>query len=280
MNEFRSKFTKQKSVLHTLVKNSFKAIDEGEYDVKDESDYFSHSSINLKKNLIACQHIPIITEIKYASPSKGTLIDREKVNITDIIFIMERAGSCGLSILTQPHLFNGSINHILQHRKKTLLPILMKDIIVSEVQIESAKRVGADAILLIKTVFDKNLAESSLEKLATYAKKIGLQVIIETHFEEEFRDVIKINKNSDKLFDLIGINNRNLDTLEIDLETTKSILENIPKNTNIVISESGIYSRKDIKKLRDSGADAFLIGTSLMENIQTIDTKLRELTSV
>lgn len=280
MIEYRTKFTKQKSVLHTLVKNSFKAIDEGEYDVKEGSDYFTHSSINLKKNLIDCQLIPIITEIKYASPSKGTLIDREKVNIADIIFIMERAGSCGLSILTQPHLFNGSINHILQHRKKTLLPILMKDIIVSDVQIESAKRVGADAILLIKTVFDKNLAESGLEKLAAYAKKIGLQVIIETHFEEEFRDVIKINKKSDKLFDIIGINNRNLDTLEIDLETTKSILENIPKDTNIVISESGIYSRKDIKKLMDSGADAFLIGTSLMENIQTIDTKLRELTSV
>ena len=97
----------------------------------------------------------------------------------------------------------------------------MKDIIVSEVQIKAAKKIGADCILLIKTIFDKNMAEGSLEKFSEYAKKIGLQVIIETHFEDEFKEVIKLNKNSDRICDIIGINNRNLDTLQYRFECNK-----------------------------------------------------------
>ena len=85
----------------------------------------------------------------------------------------------------------------------------MKEIIVSEIQIKTAKKIGADCILLIKTIFDKNMAEGSLEKFSEYAKKIGLQVIVETHFQEEFEKILKLNKNSDLICDIIGINNRN-----------------------------------------------------------------------
>ena len=108
----------------------------------------------------------------------------------------------------QPYLFNGSMDNILRVRKHVTVPILMKDIVVSDIQIKAAKKAGADCILLIKTVFDSNLSEGSLETLAEYAKKIGLEVIVETHDEIEFNEAVKINnkQRQDSLV-LIGINN-------------------------------------------------------------------------
>jgi indole-3-glycerol phosphate synthase len=153
----------------------------------------------------------------------------------------------------------------------------MKDIIVSEIQIKTAKKIGADCILLIKTIFDKNMTEGSLEKFSEYAKKIGLQVIVETHFQEEFEEILKLNKNRDLICDIIGINNRNLDTLKIDLDTTKKILSNCNKNKNLILSESGIKSKDDIMYLKDCGADAFLIGSSLMENISSLGQEIDKL---
>jgi len=190
---------------------------------------------------------------------------------------MEKAHSSGISILTQPFLFNGSIIHILKARKKTILPILMKDIIVSDVQITTAKEIGADCILLIKTIFDKSMTEGSLEKFSGFAKKLGLQVIVETHSVDEFKEAVKLNSAREKLFDIIGINNRNLDTLKIDLDVTKTILSSCEKYGNVILSESGIYSKKDIQFLKEWGADAFLIGTSLMENITDLEKEINEL---
>ena len=253
-----------------------KTIDNGYYEIKGEINFDNHTKINLKKSLMDCIHVPLITELKYASPSKGILLNNININLETIVSEMEKAHSCAISILTQPYLFNGSIDFILKARKKTRLPILMKDIIVSDVQINAAKKIGADGILLIKTIFDKGMAEGSLEKFSEYAKKIGLQVIVETHFEDEFKDVIKLNKNCDQLCDIVGINNRNLDTLQIDLNTTKKILSSCDKFKNLILSESGIYSKNDIIYLKECGADAFLIGTSLMENISNIGTEINE----
>jgi indole-3-glycerol phosphate synthase len=153
----------------------------------------------------------------------------------------------------------------------------MKDIIVSDVQVNAAKKIGADCILLIKTIFDNNMAEGSLEKLCEHAKKLGLQVIVETHFREEFEETVQLNRNRGKVFDIIGINNRNLDTLKIDLDTTKQILQSCTKDNNLVLSESGIYSKDDIIYLRKFGADAFLIGTSLMENVINLGEEIDKL---
>jgi indole-3-glycerol phosphate synthase len=277
MNSVNLKFLGENTWIKTLVNNSFKAIDNGYYEIKNEISFENHTKINLKKNLIDCFHVPLITELKFASPSKGTLVDIKNINLETIVSEMEKAHSCGISILTQPFLFNGSIEFILKTRKKTRLPILMKDIIVSEVQIKAAQKIGADCILLIKSIFDKNMAEGSLEKFSEYAKKIGLQVIIETHFEDEFKEVIKLNNNCDRLCDIVGINNRNLDTLQIDLNVTKKILLSCNKNNNLILSESGIYSKNNISYLKECGADAFLIGTSLMENIDKIGTEINEL---
>ena len=271
------KFLDNKSVLKTLVNNSFKAIDTGFYELKNVPNFNNHTSINLKQNIIHCTHVPLITELKFASPSKGSILDSSKIKLETIVSEMEKANSSGISILTQPFLFNGSISHVLQARKKTILPILMKDIIVSDVQITTAKEIGADCILLIKTIFDKNMTEGSLEKFSGLAKKLGLQVIVETHSVDEFKEAVKLNSATEKLFDIIGINNRNLDTLKIDLAVTKTILSSCEKYGNLILSESGIYSKKDIQFLKESGADAFLIGTSLMENISDLEKEINEL---
>jgi indole-3-glycerol phosphate synthase len=271
------RFPSTKSMLNTLAKNSFKAIDDGMYEISGDREYSNHTCLSMRNNILQCRQNPLITEIKFASPSRGTLADHEEIDVEEIAPTMERAGAVGISILSQPHLFNGSINNILRARKHVTVPILMKDIVVSDVQIKAAKKAGADCILLIKTVFDRNLSEGSLETLTEYAKKVGLEVILETHDDNEFSEAIKTNSKVKKLFSIIGINNRNLNTLEVDLNNTVRILTENSKGNDIVISESGIKNSADIIKLRSAGADAFLIGTTLMENSKEIHQKIKEL---
>ena len=133
----------------------------------------------------------------------------------------------------------------------------MKDITVSEIQIDAAKRIGSDCVLLIKTIFDQDLAEGSIEKFAEYAYKKGLQVIIERHSEKEFEEVLKLQQQTN----LIGINNRDLNSLITDISTTQRLLKKHDKGKNIIISESGISQPEEIQSLKNAGADAFLIGT-------------------
>ncbi len=267
------------SILTKLVRNSFKAIDEGYYESPPDFDYTNHITISLKKHILNCKHVPLVTEIKFSSPSKGTLVKRNgSHSIETIVSKMERGHSSGISILTQPFLFDGSISHILKARRNTHLPILMKDIIVSDVQIASAKKIGADCVLLIKTIFDRNMTEGSLEKFSELAKKLGLEVIVETHQVDEFNETVTMNKKrSNKLFDIIGINNRDLNTLTIDLDNTKNILSSCIKGNNLILAESGIYSKENILSLRKAGADAFLVGTSIMEDVTNISNKINEL---
>ncbi len=271
------RFPSTKSMLKTLVKNSFKAIDDGMYEINWDREYINHACLSMRNNILQCKQNPLITEIKYASPSRGTIVDYNEMKVEEIAITMEKAGATGISILAQPYLFNGSIRNILRARKYVTVPILMKDIVVSDVQIKAAKKAGADCILLIKTVFDNDLSEGSLETLAEYAKKIGLEVILETHDEIEFSEAVKTNSKSRRPFSIIGINNRNLSTLEVDLDTTVRILSENSKINNIVISESGISGPTDIIKLKSAGADAFLIGTTLMEKSKEMGQNIKEL---
>src|SRR5919112_1293875 len=148
--------------LKRLVDNSYKAIDHGVYETKQLS---IHDTISLRKAITLCAHAPLITEIKFSSPSQGKI--RRKTEPAKIA--------------------------------KTMVPILMKDITVSTVQIDAGKKVGADCVLLIKSIFDNNLAEDDMEKLLEYAKNRGLEVLVEVHTEEEFGEVLKTKH------DLIGI---------------------------------------------------------------------------
>jgi len=264
-----SKFFSRETGLKTLADNSYKAVNEGFYDA-DKYDYTSHTVISLKKVIITCNHVPIISEIKFSSPSKGKILDQSEINPKDLAIQMTNSGSVAISVLTQPYLFDGSIHNLASIRKSVNVPLLMKDIIVSEVQIDAARKIGADGILLIKTVFDKGFAEGSLEKFSDYATKKGLEVITEVHSEDEFKEILK-NKNQ-----LIGINNRNLNTLKVDISVTIELLQKFDKQKNIIISESGISNSDDIKKLRSIGVDAFLVGTSIMESGNVFE-KIKEL---
>ena len=268
-----SKFIRKNFTLKTLADNSYKALDEGAYD-SEQYNFSTHSPISLRHRILSCPHAPLITEIKISSPSRGQIVHESKINIAEVATTMVRAGSIGVSILTQPHLFNGSIDKLAKIRKIVNVPLLMKDIIVSETQIDAAKRIGSDCILLIKSIFDHGLAEASIERFAEYAHRRGLQIIVEVHSEGQFHEAIELNKNNKN--NLIGINNRDLDSLNVDIHTTTRLLNECSKGKNIVISESGINHAKEIQLLKNAGADAFLVGTSIMES-NDIATKIEEL---
>jgi indole-3-glycerol phosphate synthase len=271
-----SRFLKAQNYLNKLAENSYKAIDEGVYN-NAKYDYCSHEPISMRKSILSCPHAPIITEIKFASPSKGRIVAESNDTIsspTDIASNMVRSGAVGLSIVTQPNLFGGSPEFLGMIRKTVAVPLLMKDIIVSDIQIDSAKRMGADCILLIKSIFDNNLTEGSIEKLADYANKKGVQVVFEVHKEQEFREVLK--SSIDPRQNLIGINNRDLNDLNVDIATTTNLLKKVDKRGRIIVSESGISNAEEIQQLKKAGADAFLIGTSIMES-SDIASKVAEL---
>lgn len=271
-----SRFLKAQNYLNKLAENSYKAIDEGVYN-NAKYDYCNHEPISMRKSILSCPHAPLITEIKFASPSKGRIVAESNDTIsspTDIASNMVRSGAVGLSIVTQPNLFGGSPEFLGMIRKTVAVPLLMKDIIVSDIQIDSAKRMGADCILLIKSIFDNNLTEGSIEKLADYANKKGVQVVFEVHKEQEFREVLK--PSIDPRQNLIGINNRDLNDLNVDIATTTNLLKKVDKRGRIIVSESGISNAEEIQQLKKAGADAFLIGTSIMES-SDIASKVAEL---
>jgi indole-3-glycerol phosphate synthase len=262
-------------MIRRLVKNSFKSIDEGLYYLRDID--YSHEPFKLKKNILDIKtknKIPLITEIKFSSPSKGIIMNKDNVDLLRISREMTEGGAAGLSVLTQKYLFNGSLSNFIMIRQDTSIPMLMKDIIVSEIQLECAKKIGADYILLIMSIFDKNLAEGDLDRFVNYAHKKDLNILFEVHHENEFKEILKYNLGKE---DLIGINNRNLDNLKIDLQTTEKLLKKFNKGKNVIISESGIANSNQIEQLKKAGADAFLIGTSIMENNKQIATKIKEL---
>lgn len=250
-------------ILKKLVENSYKAIDDGTYQI---SESLQHSKIDLIEAIKENRHAPLITEVKFASPSLGKI--RQISDPVEIAKAMVQGGAVALSVLTQPYLFSGSPKYFMEIRKQLKVPMLMKDIVVDKVQIDAAKKIGADYMLLIQSLFDSGHLKE-IDEFVEYGHKNGLKVLVESHTKKEFENSLKTNA------DLVGINNRNLDTLEIDINTTKKILECFDK-TRIVISESGIESPKDIMFLKKCGADAFLVGSSIMKN-QNIEQNVRSL---
>lgn len=245
------------------MNNSQAAIDDNVYDVsvnlkKSNQDFLQTIKIN--------PHATLITEIKFSSPSLGKI--RTISDPVRIAKSMISGGAKALSILTQPYLFNGSPDYFIQVRQSVEAPLLMKDIMIDKIQIDTAQKIGADYMLLIQSLFDQgNLKE--IDEFIDYGHKKGLKILLEVHTKEEFSNALKTKA------DLIGINNRNLDTLEVDLNTTQKILTDFDKSRPI-ISESGIESPQDIINLRKAGASAFLIGSSIMKT-DNIEENVREL---
>ena len=214
------------------------------------------SEINLQESIKNSSHASIITEIKFSSPAEGDI--RQISDPLQIAESMISGGAKALSILTQPYLFNGSPEYFIKIRKNVKIPLLMKDVMIDKIQIDAAKKMGADYFLLIQALFDNGFVDD-IDGLIDYGHKCDLKILLESHTKTEFENALKTDA------DIIGINNRNLDTLEINLATTQQILENFQKS-KIILTESGIKSAEDVKFLRDCGADAFLIGTSIMKS--------------
>jgi indole-3-glycerol phosphate synthase len=250
--------------LDTLAMDAALTIDSGYYHVAVS---IKQPKVSLRKAIRDCKTNAVIAEIKAASPSLGTI--RSTINPKEIAQAMQRVGAVGISVLTEPIHFNGSLSNLADVRAAVKLPILMKDIVIVPEQIEVAAHLGANAVLLIQALFDKRYCEMTVDKMVAYAHSKGLEVLLETHTVGEFKKAIETDA------DLIGINNRSLATLKIDLNTTKEILEKHDKADKTVISESGIKTKTDLQFLRDCGANAFLIGSSIMLS-DNVEEKVKE----
>lgn len=251
------------NILKKLVNNSQVAIDNGVYDVdvnlqKSNKDLIQIINTNPRPTLL--------TEIKFASPSLGKIR-----TLTDPVSIAKQmivGGSKALSVLTQPNLFQGSPEYFIKVREAVDVPLLMKDIVIDNIQIDAADRIGADYILLIQSLFDQGFLKE-IDEFIDYGHKKGLKILLEVHTKQEFENALKTKA------DLIGINNRNLDTLEIDLKTTEMVLDRYEKS-RLIISESGIKTTEDIQYLKKCGANAFLIGSSIMKS-DNIEEQIKKL---
>lgn len=249
-------------MLQKLVENSQAAIDDGVYRVSARLPRSGHDILESLND----RHPTLITEIKFASPSRGSL--REVSDPADIAGSMISGGASALSVLTQPHLFGGSPEYFIQVRRAVDVPMIMKDIIVDRRQIDAAFEIGADYILLIESIYSRGIL-SDIDDLIGYAHKKGIKILLEVHTGEEMKSALETKA------DLIGINNRNLDTLKIDLDTTRRVLDGLEVSRPI-ISESGIESAEDIRFLNSCGASGFLVGSSIMKS-GNIEQSVREL---
>lgn len=198
----------------------------------------------------------VIAEIKKASPSKGVI--RADFRPAEIAGSYERHGAACLSVLTDEQFFQGSEGYLRQARAACNLPVLRKDFMVHEYQIYQSRAMGADAILLIASALTLNQMKS-LEKLA---HKLGMDVLVEVHDGKELEIALQLSTN------LIGINNRNLRTFEVSLQTTLDLLAHIAASEKahdcIVVTESGIFKPDDVKLMRDHQVNAFLVGEAFM----------------
>jgi indole-3-glycerol phosphate synthase len=218
----------------------------------EQSIYFPTPVVSLKKYLLRDDKSGIIAEIKRKSPSKGIINGHVSVERTSIGYM--QAGASALSVLTDMKFFGGSNEDLTMARKFNFCPILRKDFVVDEYQIIEAKSIGADAILLIAAA----LEPARLKQLATFAHSLQLEVLMEVHNEEE------LTANLEAGADLIGVNNRNLKTFELNVETSKKLADLIPSEV-VKVSESGIESPQIIVELLNYGYRGFLIGQTFMQ---------------
>ena len=252
--------------LDVLVKDSKRMVECGYYNVDRVVEHEEHS---LMKSILRCKGNPIIAEIKLSSPSRNTPL--RDIDVVYAASVMRKGNAVGISVLTEPNHFKGSLSNFMLIRENTPLPLLMKDFIVSQVQVDVASKIGADAILLIQALFDRSYCNRNLNEMIEYAHSHNMEVLLETHNEDEFRRAV----SSDA--DLIGINNRDLRDLSVNLHVTEEILKHHSGHDRIIVTESGIKSPTHVHFLKEAGAHAFLVGTAIM-SAHDIEEKVRELT--
>jgi indole-3-glycerol phosphate synthase len=212
--------------------------------------YFSRQTLSLRKRLLDDKYTGIIAEYKRRSPSKGIINDRDSVEAVTMAYTAY--GASGISILTDLEFFGGSLDDLISARDNGI-PLLRKDFMIDEYQITEAKAYGADVILLIAAC----LSPLRVKQLAQKAKGLGLEVLLELHDESELDHVCE-------LVDLVGVNNRNLKTFEVDLEHSTRLAEKIGSDF-VKVAESGINDVNNIRYLKAHGFQGFLIGEYFMK---------------
>lgn len=244
------------NILDEIINDKHKEVEERKslYPVKllEQSIYFQSPVVSLKKYVQREDKSGIIAEIKRKSPSKGIINAHVSVERTSIGYM--QAGASALSILTDSKYFGGSKEDLMIARKVNFCPILRKDFVVDEYQLIEAKSMGADAILLIAAA----LEPAKLASLATMARSLNLEILMEVHSEVELQN----NLNAE--VDLVGVNNRDLKTFKTNLEISKNLATKIPDQF-VKVSESGIENPHTIIELRKYGYEGFLMGQSFMQ---------------
>ncbi len=218
----------------------------------ENSVHFARPTVSLRDTLVRSDHAGIIAEFKRMSPSKGVIHATASVEGTTTGYV--RAGASALSILTDSEFFGGSSADLEAARAGNTCPILRKDFIVDEYQVIEAKSIGADVILLIAAILDP----PTLKIYCSLAHSLGLEVLMEVHDEEDCR------RHDAARVDMIGVNNRNLKTFEVNLETSRRLSDILPSES-VWVSESGIDSPEAIVHLTQLGFRGFLVGQAFME---------------
>ncbi len=218
---------------------------------------FSRKVVSLK-NILDRERFSAIAEIKRSSPSAGRI--RENIDTGKTAVEYRDSGAAAVSILTCEPLFNGSMKDLKDARNSVDIPLLMKDFIIDESQIYEGRLYGADAILLIMRILD----DSDFVKLAGYAESVNLDILVEVHSRGELERALRLVENWNKK--ILGINNRNLETLETDLKATADLMKFVREYKITAISESGIRTREDVLKVRHTGVKGILVGESLLKS--------------
>ena len=244
------------SILDKIIQHKIKETEERKslYPVKllERSIYFETKPVSLKHYILRKDKEGIIAEFKHKSPSKGMINEYASVEKVSIGYM--QSGASALSILTETEFFGGKSTDLTQARQLNFCPILRKDFIVDEYQVIESKSIGADAILLIAAVLDK----AKISSLTKTAKSLGLEIVFEVHSADELEKV-------DESIDIIGVNNRDLKTFVVNIDTSKKLSEKIPAGF-IRISESGISEATNIIELKKFGFNGFLIGETFMRS--------------
>jgi indole-3-glycerol phosphate synthase len=242
------------NILDAIIKQKRAEVEEKQKLIPVEevrrSGYFTREVFSMKQSLLNPARTGIIAEFKRKSPSKGSI--NENADVVHVTEAYTRHGASALSVLTDEHFFGGSPNDLVRARVNEL-PIIRKDFIIDEYQIVESKAMGADAILLIAAC----LTPLEVKQLAEFAVLIGLEVLLELHDESELGHIC------DKI-DLVGINNRNLKTFEVDIDRSLAMAAAIPAG-KIKIAESGISTVENIRLFRKHGFNGFLIGENFMK---------------
>jgi indole-3-glycerol phosphate synthase len=216
-----------------------------------ESRVLTRDFVGALRAKIAAGRPAVIAEIKKASPSKGVL--RADFIPADIAQSYAEHGAACLSVLTDQQFFSGQIDYLKQARASCQLPVLRKDFMVDPYQVYEARAIGADCILLIAACLD----DAQMVDLEAIAASLDMAVLVEVHDRAELNRALRLKTP------LLGINNRNLRTFEVTLDTTLAMLPDVPAD-RLLVTESGILSREDVKRMRDANVNAFLVGEAFM----------------